>query len=102
MAASLADKWALWKVALLAFVSMCIVDVLSTVMVVFESRYNAPGAALMDVLGYFASLACSVLALDSILKNGVRNKRSLVIIGAVSLANAAGTVGGVYLSRVLS
>lgn len=91
----------LWKVALAAFAAMFAVDVFSTIMVVFESHYDAAGAGVMDVCGYLAGLACSVLALDSILKNGVRNRRSVTIIAAVSVANFAGTVAGVHISKVL-
>ena len=93
---------ALWKVAVLAFLAMFATDLLATSMVVFEAHYNAPLAGLMDVLGYIASLVCSVLALNSILKDGWRNKRSLVIIGAVSVANFAGTYAGVAIGYVLT
>lgn len=70
-------------------------------MVIFEAHFNAPLAALMDALGYLAGLACSVLALDSILKDGWRTRRSLIIVAAVSLANVLGTFAGVYLGQLL-
>lgn len=88
---------ALWKATLLTFFAMCMQDILGTCMVVFESRLNWQFAGAFDVLGYLAGLVCSVLALDSILKNGWRNRRSLVLIGAVSVANFAGTAVGVLL-----
>ena len=91
----------LWKVAALAFATMCLLDVLATCMVVFESHYNALLAGCFDVAQYLAGLVCSVLALDSILKSGWRNKRSLVIISAISAANFAGTILGVTVSRAL-
>lgn len=93
---------ALWKVAALAFVAMCLQDLLGTCMVVFEAHFDAPLAGLMDVTGYIAGLACSVLALDSILRDGWRNRRSLVIIGAVSAANFAGTYIGVGIGQALT
>lgn len=96
------DKSPIWKVALLAFLSMCASDVFATVMVVEEARLNAPIAGSFDVLGYLATLVCSVLALDSILKDGWRNKRSLIIIGVVSLANFAGTYLGVGIGSLLT
>ncbi len=96
------ERTALWKVALLAFVAMCFQDVLATVMVIMEARLNAPVAGLFDVMGYVAALICSVLALDSILKDGWRNRRSLVIIGAVSIANFAGTFAGVAIGAAIT
>jgi hypothetical protein len=92
----------LWKVALLAFVAMCAQDVLSTVMVVFEANYNAVMAGVFDVAGWVAGLVCSALALESIIQNGWRNTRSLVLIAAVSLANFFGTVLGVALALALT
>ena len=98
---SVAERAPLWQIALLAFAAMAIQDVLATCMVIFEAHFNAPVAGLFDVTGYIAGLICSVLALDSILKDGWRNTRSLVIIGAVSLANFAGTFAGVAIGSAL-
>lgn len=95
-------RTAIWKVALVAFLAMCAQDVLGTAMVVFEAHYNAPLAGAMDVAGYFAGLICSVLALDSILKDGWRTRRSLVILAAVSVANFAGTYAGVFIGKALA
>ena len=92
----------LWKAALASFLAMMVTDLLATAMVIFESRFNAPAAGLLDVLGYIAGLICSVLALDSILANGWRNKRSLVIIGAVTIANYVGTSVGVTMVSALT
>lgn len=91
-----------WKVAVLAFATMCLQDVLGTCMVVFEARLNAPVAGLFDVLGWVAGLICSALALEEIIKNGWRTRKSLVIIASVSLANFWGTVAGVAIARHLS
>jgi 2-keto-4-pentenoate hydratase len=96
------ERTSLWKVALLAFAAMAAQDILATVMVIMESRLNAPVAGLFDVMGYVAALICSVLALDSILKNGWRNRRSLTIIAAVSVANFAGTFAGVAIGAALT
>lgn len=90
------------KAAAAGFVAMMLTDVISTAMVVFEAHYNATLAGLCDVLGYITGLACSVLALDSILKDGWRNKRALTIIAAVSCANYLGTVAGVLISQGLA
>lgn len=92
----------LWKAALASFLAMMVTDLLATAMVIFESRFNAPAAGLLDVLGYLAGLVCSVLALDSILKDGWRNRRSLVIIGAVTIANYIGTSIGVTIVAALT
>lgn len=80
---------------------MCASDVISTAMVIFESRYDAQLAGLSDVVGYLVSLVCSALALESIIKNGMRNRRSLAIIGSVTVANYVGTLAGVYLTKGL-
>lgn len=95
-------KTKLWKVALLAFLAMCANDLASTVMVVFESHYNAVMAGAFDVLGWLFALVCSALAIEEIIKNGWRTRKSLVLIGAISLANFAGTLGGVALASALT
>lgn len=102
MTAVPAGRLPLWKVAGLAFLAMMVNDLLATCMVIFEAHLNAPVAGLFDVTGYLASLVCSVLALDSILKDGWRNRRSVIIIAAVSFANFAGTYGGVAIGSALT
>ena len=92
----------LWKVALLAFVAMCIQDILGTGMVIFESRFNAPVAGLFDVSAWIAGLICAALALEEIIKNGWRTKKSLTIIAAVSAANFLGTYAGVYIGSMIT
>jgi hypothetical protein len=92
----------LWVVALWAFGSMCVQDVLGTGMVIFESRFNAPVAGLFDVTGWIAGLICSALALEEIIKNGWRTRKSLTIIAAVSLANFVGTYAGVAIGSALT
>ena len=91
-----------WRVALLAFVAMCTQDVLTTVMVVYESRLNAPVAGLCDVLGWAAGLICSALAIEEIVKNGWRTRKSMTIIAAVSLANFGGTYAGIGIATALT
>ena len=90
------------KVAVVAFVAMCVNDVMGTCMVVFESRLNAPLAGLFDVLGWISALVCSALALEEIIKNGWRTRKSLTIIAAVSLANFFGTLGGIAIATALT
>lgn len=92
----------LWKVALLAFMAMMVQDLLGTAMVIFESHFDPALAGGMDVAGYLATLVCAALALDSILKDGWRSRRSLVIIGSVSIANFAGTFAGVAIGSALT
>lgn len=92
----------LWKVALLAFAAMSLNDVFMTVMVIFESRLNAPVAGAFDVLGWMAGLVCSALAIEEIIKNGWRTRKSLVIIGSVSIANFAGTFAGVAIGSAIT
>lgn len=99
---SVAAKANLWKVAVLAFIAMMVQDVLGTCMVVFEARLNAPVSGMFDVLGWVAGLICSALALEEIIKNGWRTRKSLTIIAAVSLANFAGTVLGVTIGAALT
>lgn len=92
----------LWKVAALAFAAMCANDLLGTVMVIFESRYNALLAGSFDVACWLAGLTCSALALEEIIKNGWRTRRSLAIIAAVSLANFGGTFAGVAIAAAIT
>jgi hypothetical protein len=87
-----------WKVIALAFVAMCANDVAGTVMVIFEAQYNAVLAGLFDVLGWLAGLICAALAIDEIIQNGWRTRKSLSIIVAVSAANFVGTIAGVALA----
>jgi hypothetical protein len=90
------------KAALAAFVAMMVSDLIGTAMVVYEAHYLWLEAGLCDVFGYLAGLVCSVLAIDSILQLGFRNRRSLVLIAAVTMANFAGTALGVLIVRALS
>lgn len=92
----------LWQVAILAFGAMCADDIAATVMVIFESRLNAPLAGAFDVLGWFFSLICSALAIESIIRTGWWTRRSLTIIAAVSMANFAGTFAGVWIGAALT
>ncbi len=85
------------KAALASFLAMCVSDLISTALVVYQSHYNAVAAGVCDVLGYLAALVCSVLAIDSILRDGWRNRRSLVLIGVITCANWCGTFVGVVL-----
>jgi hypothetical protein len=93
---------ALWRVALLAFVAMCAQDVMSTAMVIFESRYNGPVAGLFDVGSWIAGLVCMFLAVDEVIKNGWRTRKALVIIGSVSAANFLGTLLGVSIATAIT
>jgi hypothetical protein len=95
-------KSVLWKVALVAFLAMCANDVASTVMVVFESRLDAPLAGLFDVIGWLFSLICAALAIESIITEGWRTRRSLTLIGVISVANFAGTFAGVAIASSLA
>ena len=88
----------LWKVAVLAFIAMCAQDVMGTVMVIFESQYNGVMAGLFDVAGWIAGLICAALALEEIIKNGWKTRKSLTIIAAVSAANFVGTILGVAIA----
>lgn len=85
----------LWRVALLAFAAMCLNDILGTCMVVYEAELNWKLAGIFDVTGWIAGLICSALAIEEIVKNGWRTRKSLTIIAAVSLANYIGTAIGV-------
>lgn len=88
--------------ALLAFAAMFANDCFATVMVVFESRYNAVMAGTFDVLGWVTALVCSALAIEEIIKNGWRTRKSLTLIVAISAANFLGTVAGVAIASGLT
>lgn len=92
----------LGKVALLAFAAMSVQDLLGTGMVIMEARFNAPIAGLFDVTGWLAGLVCSALALEEIIKNGWRTRKSLTIIAAVTAANFIGTYAGVAIGSALT
>lgn len=89
-------------VALLAFVAMCVQDVLGTCMVIFEARLNGPVAGMFDTAGWLATLVCMGLSLDEVIKSGWRSRRSLTIIAAISVANFVGTVAGVSIGAALT
>ena len=91
-----------WKVALLAFIAMCVQDILATCMVIFEARLNAPVAGLFDVASWITGLICLALSVESIIASGWRSKRTLTIIVAVSAANFLGTVAGVTIGAALT
>lgn len=93
--------WDLLRLALIAFAAMCAQDLLSTVMVVMESHYNALGAGAFDVASWLTWLMSSVMAIDEVLKGGWRSKRARIVIASVSAANFAGTMAGVYIARAL-
>lgn len=90
------------RAALLAFIAMCLNDCASTVMVVFESRLTPWLAGTFDVIGWVFSLICAALAIESIITNGWRTRRSLVLIAVVSVANFVGTVQGVYIAKAIT
>jgi hypothetical protein len=85
------------RAALYSFIAMVFTDLVETAMVIWESEFIWWAAGICDVMGYIASLVCSVLALDSILRDGWRTRRSLVLIAVISLANFVGTGLGVAL-----
>ena len=87
----------LGRAMLASFVAMCVSDLIGTALVVYQSHYLWVEAGLSDVLGYIAGLVCSVLALDSILRDGWRNKRSVALLAAITAANFVGTSIGVIL-----
>ena len=89
----------LWQLAALAFVAMCANDILLTIMVVKESHYGLWTAGIFDVFGWVTGLICSALAIEEIIKNGWRTRKSLTLIGAISAANYIGTFLGVLFSK---
>jgi hypothetical protein len=99
--AAVTKRRSLWWVAAVAFAAMCCQDLIATIEVVAEAHYNAPVAGMCDVMQWVAGLICSALAIEEIIKNGWRTRRSLTIIGAVSCANFAGTFAGVALAHVI-
>jgi hypothetical protein len=88
-------------VVVLAFVAMCAQDLLATTMVIAEAHYNAPVAGLFDVASWITGLICAALAIESIINEGWRTRRSLWIIGSVSAANFVGTYIGVAVASAL-
>lgn len=85
------------KAALLSFVAMCLNDLIMTAMVIYEAEFNWVAAGVCDILGYIAGLVCAVFALDSILRDGWRSRRSLVLVATISVSNFVGTALGVLL-----
>lgn len=99
---SSAQRLRLWQLALLAFGTMCGQDVLATVMVIFESRLNAPVAGAFDVAGWLFGIVTTFVAVDSVLKEGWCSVRALTVVAAVSLANFAGTWLGVVVGAAIT
>lgn len=97
MTAKAVAEMPLRRAVVLSFIAMCVNDLIMTAMVIYESQFNIVGAGICDVLGYLAGLICAVLALDSILRDGWRSKRSLALIAAISLSNFVGTALGVAI-----
>lgn len=91
-----------WKLGLLAFAAMFAQDLLYTCMVVMESNFHPVAAGLFDDVSWFAWLASSGIAVETVIKNGWRTKKSVTIIAAITLANFLGTVTGVGIAKVLS
>lgn len=102
-------KFALWQLCLLAFAAMCVQDILGTVMVIFEAKAGETSdsfsvlvygvlAGVFDFGGWIAGLICTALALDSIIREGWRTKKSLSLIAVVSAANFFGTLAGVFIA----
>lgn len=71
-------------------------------MVIFEANYNAVMAGLFDVAAWITGLICAALALEEIIKNGWRTRKSLTIIAAVSAANMVGTIAGVAIAASIT
>lgn len=92
----------LWRAAALSFTAMCLQDIVGTGMVIYESRYQIVASGLCDVLQFLAGLICSSMALESIINDGWRTKRSLCLIGIITAANFVGTAVGVILVKRLT
>ena len=88
-------------ILLAAFAAMCANDIAMTIMVIEEARLSAVMAGLFDIAGWITSLVCSALAIESIIRNGWRSRRSLAIIAVVSCANFMGTVAGVTIGSAI-
>lgn len=102
MTAKAVHEMPLPRAAIASFFAMMVSDLIGTALVVYQSHYLWLEAGLCDVFGYLAGILCSVLALDSILRDGWRNKRSLVLLGAITFANFAGTSLGVVILKRLT
>lgn len=96
-----AKQMSMPRLVAVAFAAMCAQDLLATVMVVFESRYNWLGAGLFDMAQWITWLVSSTIALDEVLDGGWRSRRARVVIAAVSAANFAGTAAGVFVARAI-
>jgi len=108
-----AEVMPLRKAAWLAFAAMMVQDLLATIMVVFESQGGSAHswstvvgdafiAGMFDVGGWIAGIICLSLSVESIISQGWRTRRSLTLIGAVSLANLMGTLAGVVAAFIIT
>lgn len=89
--------------ALVAGMAMCVQDLTATGMVIAESRFNAPVAALLDQLQWMAGIVATVLGVADVIRERRVTKRAVVAFFAISAGNIIGTFAGVvYLGHVVS
>lgn len=86
----------------MSFGAMCLQDIVGTGMVIYESRYQIVASGVCDVLQFLAGLICSAMALESIINDGWRTKRSQVLIWTITAANFVGTAAGVIIVKALT
>lgn len=75
--------------------AMVLQDILSTMMVQAEARSQAFQAALLDCLGWGATITTTSISVDALI-NGTFAQKAWTI-GAVTVANFVGTYSGVKL-----
>lgn len=85
-----------WQLALLAAVAMIAQDLLLTWMVQAESRNRWVLAGLLDCAGFLAQVTTFGVSIDAIVKHGL-NRQTLVVLGALTVANFIGTGLGTLL-----
>ena len=85
-------------IALWAALAMIVQDVTLTLMVQAEARNRWVLAGLLDSVGFLAQVATYGISIDSIVRHGLTGP-TLVILGALTVANFVGTGLGVLIGK---
>ena len=83
--------------ALWAALAMVVQDVFGTLLVQAQARNRAQLSAILDTVGYGASLICTYIGVSALQSHDLALK--VTVIAAVSVANYGGTWAGVSIGE---
>ena len=85
-----------WQLALVASLAMVAEDVLLTWLTQAEARNRWVLAGFLDCAGFLAQVTTFGVSIDAIVKGGL-DSRTLIVLGALTVANFCGTGLGTLL-----